>query len=202
MFTHHVPCHTTNKCRLGTVCSKHKQVTKHVHFTSPSITINLTCFDHSPLLPTSATSTQISYPSNMIWVFHDDMERGGDEAKCITSTSSNSRMILSQWESVFWVLGEVSKQTFTNSNDSRPMETLTQTHIRSTSWYDNGCGFPTPSSNQDSAPEASLLCTMEGFLGGRSSGVGMPSPMDSCNSIFSCGGNGFLGLLMAALAML
>lgn len=56
--------------------------------------------------------------------------------------------------------------------------------------------------SHERAPEASLLCTIEGFRGGRSSGVGMPSPMDSCKSIFSWGGRGFLGLFIAALAML
>ena len=43
---------------------------------------------------------------------------------------------------------------------------------------------------------------MEGFLGGKDSGVGIASPIDSCKIIFSVGASGVLGLFILAFAML
>lgn len=54
----------------------------------------------------------------------------------------------------------------------------------------------------DNSPSANLLCMMEGFLGGKDSGVGIASPIDSCNIIFSVGAKGVFGLFILALAIL
>ena len=104
----------------------------------------------------------VSVPKNLtsVWRWHQDGRWSASLNK------QHGRMTLSQWKVSSECLDRCPNRPLQTKTDSGLMESLTQTHIRSTSWYVNGCGFSPSSLIQSGQCPRGKFALYDGRLSG------------------------------------